>query len=816
MPHSTKQKYLYVLVEAIPAPAVVTDGQYLIVANSLAEALISRLSANASEAVEGGRAGIRTGEMSSFDLQSLNFPAHDISHQIRLGADCLLTVFRPRGQYATGISDVVEGAVIVSAFTGTVVYLNETARALLLADGDSISSCPDIRELLVLSDSPETSVLDHILNGGQPVSGLQGLLRSDSLAELRDVRVNAAPLKDNVGAVFSVQDISDQKHADFQMRMHKQVLELIASGSGLEQATAPVVEYVQQLHPGSVGAIYQLEHRSRHFELVSAPQVPRALLGALSDDGSDPISRLCVRALITGRPAQPSDLDETASDVIGFKAVLQGSGLADVWCYPFEREDQHRSAVLCLYRTVPGSPDQRVSETMKDIKMLLHLVLDRVQIEDELRLQSFNDSLTGLPNRVLLIDRLEIAVKRAEQSDQTVALLLVNIDRFQMVNSSLGHHAGDELLRQIARRLRDSIRSDDLVARFDGDSFALLLDHITSETDAINVVMRVQRAFAIPFTLNDVEIYVSTSIGIAMAARDASDATTLVRHADIALERAREAGQGQFAVFSPARDLSRIPKIELQARLPRALAADELELYFQPIMLTHKREVAGYEALIRWTDTNFGLVSPDEFLPLAQQAGIMSEITAWVLDRAARQLRVWDEIHRGKVFTSINISPREMNDSVLVEQVDAVLNRYRIEPSRIMLEMTEHALLDTFGDPKEILKRLRNLGVRLALDDFGTGYSSLSYLEQLSVDAIKIDRSFIQAARGAASRAPVATAMVDLARKLSMISVAEGIETDEDERVARQLGCDYAQGYLYGRPQPGTRYVRGHWSIDPS
>jgi diguanylate cyclase (GGDEF)-like protein len=416
--------------------------------------------------------------------------------------------------------------------------------------------------------------------------------------------------------------------------------------------------------------------------------------------------------------------------------------------------------------------------------------------------------LTGLPNRVLLIDRLDISLQRTAQSDERVALLLLNIDKFQMVNNSLGHHAGDELLQEVARRLRTCVRSDDLVARFTGDTFGILLEHISSEADAINVIMRIQRAFATPMKVTGVDVYVTISTGIALSSEQQNDAKTLIRYSDIALNRAKEAGGGDFAIFSPSKDLSRVPKIELQSRLHRALAADALELYYQPVMSLGDQRVAGYEALVRWTDKQFGRVTPDEFLPLAQQSGIMSEITAWVLDRAVTQLCDWRDRWGETIFAAVNISPSEMNDHLLVEQVDAVLRRYQVDPACMILEMTEQALLDTSGHPRAILQRLRNLGVRIALDDFGTGYSSLSYLEYLPIDGIKIDRAFIQAARGGASRAPVATAMVDLARKLGMVSVAEGIETEEDERVARQLGCDFSQGYFYGRPQPGERVGR--------
>jgi diguanylate cyclase (GGDEF)-like protein len=605
-------------------------------------------------------------------------------------------------------------------------------------------------------------------------------------------------------AIVTVQNITRQEHAELQISTQKNVLDMIAAGEPLERTAELIIEYLEHVVPGSRVAIYQIERDTRRVVMVAGPNVDLAFSGESPDFAGDPVSRMCVEVLAS-RTALLCPTVSSEAVPKDFAALLAATDLKAIWSYPVAGAGQRSNGVICLCRDSEGAPDSGTQDLIDTASALLRVALDRVQIERELRYQSFNDELTGLPNRVLLMDRIDIALHRAAQSDDQVALLLLNIDKFQMVNNSLGYHAGDELLKEVARRLRDCLRSDDLVGRFTGDSFGILLERISSEADAINVVMRIQRAFATPFKATGVDIYISVSIGIALATDPETDADSFIRFSDIALNRAKEAGRGQFAVFSPSQDLSRVPRIQLQSRLHRALAADALELHYQPVMSLKEHRVAGYEALARWNDAQFGTIAPDEFLPLAQQSGIMSEITSWVLDRAVTQLCDWYAMGEKDIFAAVNISPSEMTDSLLVEQVDAVLRCYQVQPECLILEMIEHALLDTTGRPSSILERLRKLGVRVALDDFGTGYSSLSYLEYLAVDVIKIDRTFTQAARGGASRAPVATAMVDLARKLGMLSVAEGIETEEDERVARQLGCDLSQGYRYGRPQPGDR-----------
>ncbi len=710
--------------------------------------------------------------------------------------------------------ETLSEGVLIATSAGEIVYLNEAARTMLAID-ESESSVLRVSELLVepsITRDPhqrgEVRLQDG-LAGRSAISGYPAMLRSTASASV-EVSVNAMPLDSSPSGTGSVivtfQNVTRQKHAELQIAIQKHVLDMIATGNTLDDTGYVIAEYIERVIPGTCCAIYQIERESRKIGMVAAPGVPETIADALSENADDPISALCVHSLVSRQPVIWAD---ASSDHAGdeLRSLLLDAGFRSVWCFPVDATAHRSMGVICLYRYQAGTPDAETQALIDTASGLLRVALDRVQIERELRFQSFNDDLTGLPNRVLLMDRIDIALQRAAKSDNLVTLLLINIDRFQMVNNSLGHQAGDELLKELARRLRNCVRSDDLVARFTGDTFGILLEHIATEADAINVVMRIQRAFATPLEIAGVALYISLSIGIALPTTPDDSADTLVRYANIALNRAREAGRGQFTIFSPARDLSQVPKIELQSRLHRALAADALELHFQPVVSLQNRGVTGYESLVRWTDEQFGVVSPDEFLPLAQQSGIMSEITSWVLDRAARQLVDWNGKWGERLFAAVNISPGEMNDSLLVEQVDAVLKRYGIEPSCIVLEMTEHALLDTTGRPRNILDRLRNLGVRIALDDFGTGYSSLSYLEQLNVDAIKIDRTFIQAARGGASRAPVASAMVDLARQLGMQSVAEGIETVEDERVARQLGCDLSQGYLYGRPQPAERIL---------
>jgi diguanylate cyclase (GGDEF)-like protein len=804
------------LIDAIPAAVFVTGTDDSVLLANHAACLLCELDAPASGSHSLGELletdGTPAGE------STLRIPSSErtisVIHSTAEMDDgkCRVHVVHPAAApwHGSGVvlDRLIEGVMVVAP-NGDVLYINQPGRDMLDIDrpaaGINIRDIFTADEAISLTINPLPTDLLELLSGDRTETDQLMYARYGEASPV-ELHVNGTSLfnssGDPAGAILTFLNVTGHRHAEMQIDIQNSVLNAIANGGGLSDASELLISYLERVIPDSRVAVYQIERESRQISLVAARRIPPELRDALRADATDPISGLCVQSLMRRSPVVV-DLKQPVEDEEMCR-LLSGAGMGSVWSYPVDALPHRGIGVICVYRTVAGRPDHAQERLIATATGLLRITMDRVEIERELRYQSFNDDLTGLPNRVLLMDRLELAIQRTAKSDERIALLLINIDRFQSINNSLGHQSGDQILREVARRLRSSVRSDDLVARFTGDSFAILLSGIEAEADAINVVMRMQRSFAPPISIEGVDLYISLSIGISMSNDQGSTADDLVQYSDIALNRAREAGRGQFAIFSPELDLSRIPRIELQSKLHRALAADALELHFQPVMSLHAKEVMGYEALVRWTDPDYGAISPDEFLPLAEQAGIMAEITSWVLDNAVSRIVEWQQKLGRRVFASVNISPAEMNESLLVEQVDAVLARYQMNPECLLLEMTEHALVDVSGQPTRTLQGLRELGVRIALDDFGTGYSSLSYLEQLPIDAIKIDRAFIQAARGGPSRYPVATAMVNLARQLGMFSVAEGIETEEDERVARQIGCDLSQGYFYGRPVAAT------------
>jgi diguanylate cyclase (GGDEF)-like protein len=426
---------------------------------------------------------------------------------------------------------------------------------------------------------------------------------------------------------------------------------------------------------------------------------------------------------------------------------------------------------------------------------------------DALQHQALHDPLTGLPNRTLFHQRLEAAIRAGDQAGTSVGVVFVDVDRFKVVNDSLGHRIGDELLVEIAARLRTTVRTEDAVARFGGDEFVVLLDALDGPEAAAAAAARLLEAFEAPFLLDGREHRLSASAGLVVAGVDA-DADTLVRDADAAMYQAKERGRGRVARFdAPLRDRL-LRRLELGRDLPLAAARGELAVAYQPIRSLRDGSTVAVEALLRWTHPVHGPVSPAEFVPIAEENGDILAVGAWVLDEALAQLRRWDdELGIGPVWggatgliASVNLSVHQLRDGDLPRTVEDALRRHRIAADRLCLELTESTLMAEPEVAIAVLGELRSLGIRLAIDDFGTGYSSFAYLRDLPVTSLKIDRSFVQGLGTRRRDARLVAALLGLARELGLHAIAEGVETDLQLQELRHLGVELAQGYRLRRP----------------
>jgi diguanylate cyclase (GGDEF)-like protein len=429
------------------------------------------------------------------------------------------------------------------------------------------------------------------------------------------------------------------------------------------------------------------------------------------------------------------------------------------------------------------------------------IALDNARLYEEIRHQAFHDGLSGLANRALFTDRVEHALARSVRSGSTLAVLFLDLDDFKTVNDRFGHPAGDQLLRVAAQRLTGVLRSGDTAARLGGDEFAVLLEDLATPDDARIVADRLIESIRTPIRLGEIDALVGASVGVALSTAGTETADDLLRNADFAMYRAKGAGKGRSEVFQPTMRAGIAERAELERLIDRAVEQDELRLVYQPIIELASGTIVGVEALIRWQPAGRSLVMPADFIPLAEETGQIVPIGRWVVEEACRQARVWQErLGRPEFGVSVNLSARQFQHPGLVAEVLNAVDRAGIPPSSLTLEITESVLMQHTTSTLATLGQLRASGVRLAIDDFGTGYSSLSYLDRFPVDALKIDRSFIDGF-GAGREGPVLVrAIIELGQALDLEIVAEGIERADQLGPLRDLGCRFGQGYLFARP----------------
>ncbi len=448
---------------------------------------------------------------------------------------------------------------------------------------------------------------------------------------------------------------------------------------------------------------------------------------------------------------------------------------------------------LTAVRDQAGEPEYMLAQLVD--------ITDRKRVEEEMERLAMHDALTGLPNRYLLQDRLETALARCERSNRMIAVLFIDVDHFKLVNDSLGHATGDTLLLELAQRLRGETRPGDTVARFGGDEFVMVCEDVVDTEEAQRIGARISRMFEEAFMVGEQQLYVTVSTGIVLADASATPVTVL-RDADAAMYKAKEGGRSRFELFHETLRHKAAKRLGIEMTLPRALERDELRLVFQPIVSLPSDLAVGVEALVRWDHPERGTLLPTEFIPAAEQSGLIVPIGAWVLERALRQLAVWQMQLPGadSLYVAVNLSPRQLLGSDILSSCRESLHHHRVPPSSLCLELTEGAVMADVEVSIPILKSLADSGIRLAVDDFGAGYSSLSYLKRLPVQMLKIDRSFVDGLGRDPDDSSIVRAIVSLGHTLNLQVCAEGVETTEQRAELVGLACPNAQGYLWSPP----------------
>jgi diguanylate cyclase (GGDEF)-like protein/PAS domain S-box-containing protein len=435
-------------------------------------------------------------------------------------------------------------------------------------------------------------------------------------------------------------------------------------------------------------------------------------------------------------------------------------------------------------------------------------VSDRKRMESELERLALYDSLTGLPNRALFADRLRHVLERRGRSGVT-AVYFLDVDRFKRINDSLGHGAGDEVLRELGHRLERALRPEDTVARFGGDEFTILCESLGGVLEAVSIADRLQRPLAAPIRAGGAELRLSASIGLALAEPDDEcEGARLIENADAAMYRAKERGGARAELFDTAMRERAIEELAVEQELQRALERGELSLHYQPTVELETGAIVGAEALLRWEHPERGLLAPAAFLPVAEETGLIVPIGTWVVDEACRRLRSWRGRDGGALRLSINLGARELTHPDAVTTVLGAVRRSGIDPARLCIEVTESTAMADGDTGFRALRELSARGVRVALDDFGTGYSSLDQLRSMPADVVKLDRSFVQGLGPGSQDSAVVAAVIAMGQALNLDVIAEGVETERQAAELREMGCPFGQGYLFARPLPGEELER--------
>ncbi len=603
-------------------------------------------------------------------------------------------------------------------------------------------------------------------------------------------------------------DITDRKHveAELERRAAQQAAVALLGEHALEGASTfelmqEAVTSATRMLGAEISAVWEFLPEEDCLLLRGGIGWPETEIGTLrypAGAGSQ-----AGYTLLNGAPVVVEDWDaERRFAQPDFRGRRTGSGLS----VKIEGGSRGPFGVLVSQSMRPRGFSPRDVDFLQSLANVLADALERQAVEDAIRERALHDPLTGLPNRVLFVDRLEHALERLGRQEGLAAILFLDIDHFKLVNDSLGHQIGDELLAATAPRLKQALRGSDTVARFGGDEFGLLLEDITTERDAIETAKRIAAIFARPFLLSGSEHFVTTSIGIAMA-RGGERADELIRDADAAMYRAKEGGRARYEMFDEGMRGRAIERLRIENDLRRALERNELRLEYQPVVSLENFSIVGVEALLRWRHPQRGEIAPSEFVPIAEENGLIEPIGRWVLERACRQAAEWYRARpdSAPIGMSVNLSAVQVARRTLPDVVRSVLRATGLDPSCLSLEITETVMVRDADGLNEILHALKELGVRLVLDDFGTGYSSLSYLTRLPLDALKVDRSFVDGLGTEPRDTAITETIIAMSRALSLDVIAEGVESSHHVSELRRLGCKFAQGFHFSRPVPASQ-----------
>ena len=665
-----------------------------------------------------------------------------------------------------------------------------------LIDGEFTS---DVYNLLAASTDPNNRTLRLE----------RDLRRLDDSVVTSEVSIVSIELGGAPALHLVLRDNHERKLEALLERDRRRVYEMVAHSEPLTITLAELAGLAERQCPGCVCAVY-LEVDARLI-LCAAPSMHPDLAEQVRELDIGANGSVMGIASFRHETAVVVDLDEDA--VLGrIAGDLQNHDLRACWAMPVISGQGGRLGVIALFSRSRTRPTPSEHHVLTLSSHLATIAIDHRKLIDQLAHQARHDVLTGLPNRMMFEDRLQQGLAQARRNQSLVGVLFVNLDRFNVVNESLGHSMGDALLQKIALRLRNRIRQGDTLARMGADEFTLVAAELKRPDDAVLLARKIQDALREPFEVAGHELFVTASIGISVFPQDGDDAGTLHRAANAAAHEAKLAGASSFRCFTHEMNASAQRRMRIETELRRAVEREELTLVYQPQVELATGRIVGCEALVRWHHAELGVLSPVEFIPIAEETGIIQALGENVLTAACKQIRGWLDQNLVPLPVAVNVSALQFASPEFVNRVARILRDVDCPPELIELELTETTIMGNVAESRARVDALRDLGIRISIDDFGTGYSSLAYLQQLPIDSLKVDRSFISEIRdldsGSEQARALVTTIVSLGHSLGVHVVAEGIETEVQATFLRQIGCHRAKGYYFSKPVVPEEVVR--------
>jgi diguanylate cyclase (GGDEF)-like protein/PAS domain S-box-containing protein len=603
-----------------------------------------------------------------------------------------------------------------------------------------------------------------------------------------------------VGLVGISRDISARKKEDLLRDDQAIVVEMIALNSPLDVILDRLVRLIERQLEGVFGSILLLDETGKHLTHGAAPSLPPAYSQEIDGISIGPAVGSCGTAAYRRESVIVADV---ANDALwtDFRDLAALHGLRSCWSTPILSHQGSVLGTFAMYSAEVRSPTEIETSLTQMTTRTAAIAIERKLAENQISFMAHHDMLTGLPNRSLLIDRLTQAMLQTERHNPWVSVVFVDLDNFKFVNDSLGHSAGDTLLKEVSRRMLDCVRPTDAVMRLGGDEFVILLTDLPESTDAISATLdKLRILIREPITIEDQSVHITCSIGVATFPHDGTDWETLLANADAAMHKAKQAGRDGFQFFTAEINVRAHERLALLDGMRNGIARNEFHLLYQPQVDLKTGRIFAVEALVRWKHPSLGLISPIQFIPLAEETGLIVPLGDWVLQEACRQNKTWQDAGLAPITVCVNVSALQFQDLNWAGRVLRSLKQTGLEANWLELELTESLVMRDADQAVAIMRDLQLAGVGFAIDDFGTGYSSLSALKSLPVSRLKIDQSFVRNLAGDKDDRTIAAAVISLGQKLNMKVIAEGVETDEQVSFLRDNNCDEMQGYHFSGP----------------